>query len=207
MPPRKDPKGKTPATLSVANPGPSRPIQSPASSDAQEAELIQTLESTDLVTQGQLAALQKQQEDTNATLAVILQKLSQEPAQEEPNPIDEHLSTGLLATPQQTRSTSPSQIDTKLPPVPTITKLKGRENYKTWTYQIQIHAEIYGVWDAIIHQSSVISHPHKAFALALISHNTIPSIQTNLTAFKTAYAAWSYLVRQYNQMSIAQVVY
>jgi len=90
--------------------------------------------------------------------------------------------------------------------VPSITKLKGRDNYKIWIYEIQSNAKIYGVWDAIDNQNTLLSHEQQAFALSLIFHNTVQSIQTALTAYQTAAEAWQYLAIEYNKLNIAQLV-
>jgi hypothetical protein len=94
----------------------------------------------------------------------------------------------------------------KLPAVPTLTKLKGKDNYKTWIYEIQSNAEIHDVWDAVINPDTLLSRQEQAFALSLVFRNTIPSIQTALTAFSTAPKAWQYLAKQYNKQNIAQLV-
>jgi hypothetical protein len=90
--------------------------------------------------------------------------------------------------------------------VPTLTKLKGRDNYKIWIYEIQSNAQIYGVWDAIINPDTMLPPEQQAFALSLLFRNTIPSIQTALTAYSTAPKAWQYLSEQYNKQNIAQLV-
>jgi len=73
-----------------------------------------------------------------------------------------------------------------LPAMPTITKLKGRDNYKIWIYEIQSNAEMYGVWDAIVNPDTLLSKAQQAFASAFLFRNTIPSIQMALTAYGTA---------------------
>ena len=96
---------------------------------------------------------------------------------------------------------------TKLPSIPTITKLKGLENYKIWVDKIQTTAEIYGIWDIIDTSKPIAaSKQQQAFARSLLFTNTIPSIQSSLTAYRTASAIWQYLDEQYNRLNIAQLV-
>jgi gag-polypeptide of LTR copia-type len=215
MPPRKDPKGKTPATAASPQPAittasttqavPDQglsivPIRSPS-----PIETASDVDPSHLDFQGQLDALAKQNQESIDRLAMsfsskfdsLLQRLSETPLKQQSQPANQHTSHTSL----------PLSLD-KLPTVPTLTKLKGRENYKIWTHEIQNNAEIYGVWDAIMTPQAQTALPtqYQAFAYSLIFRNTDPLIQTALTQFSTAFDAWNYLDRQYNKLNIAQLV-
>lgn len=187
MPARKDIKGKTPAVpqSTALDQGPSEPIRStPPAVDTGAA----TPKDQDL--QGQINALSVQ-------FNRLLNQLSQEPH----------------SSPTSSPSIHEDLLDplpislTKLPSIPTITKLQGRENYNIWVDEIQTTAEIYGIWDIIESAKPVAStKQQQAFARSLLFTNTIPSIQSSLTAHRTAAAIWQHLDEQYNRLNIAQLV-
>jgi hypothetical protein len=182
MPPRKDTKGKAPdqgpsgPVRSPPDQGPSGPIRSPPAVDTGDAISY----NQDL--QGQINAL-------TVKFDRLLTRLSQEPlSTPTPSPllVQNNDDNEDLLDPQPTISL------TKLPSIPTIAKLKGRENYKIWVDEIQTTAEIYGIWDIIrtpesIAVSNAISNKQQqAFARSLLFTNTVPSIQSSLTAYRTA---------------------
>jgi len=63
----------------------------------------------------------------------------------------------------------------RTPTIPSIDKLKGRSNYKTWTINIKLHAQNIHVWSAI--QGQQASEEQKALAQSLIGLNVITAIQ------------------------------
>jgi hypothetical protein len=137
MPPRsRDTKAKAPATPilrtgSATDPGPSAPIRStPSSSGSPRALHIQA------------------DPDDLATKEILTTPLE--------NPVNREIALAeSFASALQKVFKSPSEF--KLPTVPTITKLKGRENYKAWIHEIQQNAKIYGVWDAIVNLDTLLS--------------------------------------------------
>lgn len=205
MPPRRDPtKGKAPAVPQSTAPdqGPSAPIRSSPSSNKSSPRALQLQAdlSKDLATQMEnLATPSSPQEDTGLAeriAAAVQQALTAEKAQ----------TARLNPKPAQPISPPPIPlVETKLPAVPQITKLKGRVNYRTWIHEIQSSAKTYRVWDAIVNPDTLLPDEYQAFAFSLIYQNTVQSIQSALTAYTTALEAWQYLSEQYNQLNIAQL--
>ena len=196
MPPRRDPKGKTPAVPTptrmgiASDSGPSVPIKSPSTPGSPRALQVQA-DPDDLAIQEPLATPPYHPENRDRSN----------------NPENRDIAlVESFASAIQKALTFKSSPETKLPVVPTLTKLKGRDNYKIWIYEIQSNAKIYGIWDAIVNEDTLLPPEQQAFALSLIFRNTIPSIQTALTAYLTAPRAWQYLSEQYNKLNIAQLV-
>src|SRR6266480_7996995 len=90
----------------------------------------------------------------------------------------------------------------RTPTIPSINKLKGRSNYKTWTINIKPHAQNIHVWSAI--QGQQASEEQKALAQSLIGLNVITAIQHQIESF-TAAKAWEYLEKRYNTRNISQI--
>src|SRR6266513_6474631 len=63
----------------------------------------------------------------------------------------------------------------RTPTIPSIDKLKGRSNYKTWTINIKLHARNLHIWSAIQGQSA--SEEQEDLAQSLIGLNVITAIQ------------------------------
>src|SRR6266480_7059934 len=90
----------------------------------------------------------------------------------------------------------------RTPTIPSINKLKGRSNYKTWMINIKLHAQNIHVWSAI--QGQQASEEQKALAQSLIRLNVITAIQHQIESF-TAAKAWEYLEKRYNTRNISQI--
>ena len=90
--------------------------------------------------------------------------------------------------------------------IPTVDKLKGRSNYKTWTINIERVAKGCDVWSAFTAPNpSSLSTYKQDFALSIIIINVVPSIQSTLSEHATAYNAWEALKKQYNTQTISNV--
>src|SRR5215469_4200143 len=91
---------------------------------------------------------------------------------------------------------------TRTPTIPTIDKLKGRSNYKTWTINIKLHARHLNVWHAI--QGQLATEEQGNLAQSLIGLNVITAIQHQIEKL-TAAEAWTYLEQRYNTRNICQI--
>lgn len=89
--------------------------------------------------------------------------------------------------------------------IPTVDKLKGRSNYKTWTINIERVAKGCDVWTAFIASQPQLSQYKQDFALSIIIINVVPSIQSTLSEYPTAYKAWRALQKQYNTQTISNI--
>jgi hypothetical protein len=133
MAPKKTDGARQKAPISSGS-GPSEPIQPPesiASSDSDEV-------------QHHLKELNDRLFEQNERIAAQFEQLLIRLTPSDPSNSD----TTLLTPKEPSRNPSPAPtplVKYKLPPVPLVTKLKGRENYKTWVFNITRHARTYGV--------------------------------------------------------------
>jgi len=126
-------------------------------------------------------------------------------------------STNPTPTPLRTPNPEPSNENTQntqhtidlskaFSTIPTVDKLKGRSNYKTWIINIERVAKGCDVWSAfIMPRPSSLSAYKQDFALSIIIINVVPSIQSTLSEHTMAYEAWEALKKQYNTQMISNI--
>ncbi len=182
------------------------PIQPQQETDS---EVQQQMQDLTLRVDEQLNKQTEQNERMMVQFEQLLHRLTPPPPLKSPE--DTLLTPGETSraseqAPIPTPPPPPPPVEYRLPAVPQITKLKGRENFKTWVFDITQHAHTYGVWEALIQPYPHLNEQQKHFAFALISFNCVSSIKSTLTQYRTAHSAWQYLNEKYTTQNIAQVV-
>jgi hypothetical protein len=119
---------KPPISSSSGLSEPIQPPESPSSSDTDEVQ--QQLHDLHIQLSEQNERVASQIADQNERITAQFQQLFLRLAPPNPSNSD----TTLLTPKEPSRNPSPAPtplVEYKLPPVPLVTKLKGRENYKT----------------------------------------------------------------------------
>jgi len=154
--------------------------------------------------------MQQQQEDTRKEQQAMQQVMMKQMEELITNRFSPLASPALVtpppSDPSAQKETPPpppaSRTYERTPTIPSIDKLKGRSNYKTWTINIKLHARNLHIWSAIQGQSA--SEEQEDLAQSLIGLNIITVIQHQIEGF-TAAKAWTYLEQRYNTRNISQI--
>jgi hypothetical protein len=162
---------------------PAQPLTEEEEDDYERLEHLIALQNKE--TKEAMQRLMQQQRDEAQSAQQTMMKQMEELITNRLTPL-----TSLNPTPSATPpppGDPPREIPVPLPPAPTprayertptipsIDKLKGRSNYKTWTINIKLHAQNLHVWSAI--QGQHISEEQKDLAQSLIGLNVISAIQ------------------------------
>lgn len=208
--PTRNSKGKSPLATGSSSAGPTQP--SPPSEGASSTS------AHDQYVQQQIDLLSTQNEQLSAQLNIqneqlnqIIQQLSSnQPSSSNTLKIPDDTTPASSPTPIPTSIPTPASIQAPvlaLPAVPTITKLKGRENYKTWAQSITLNARTYRVYEALSNPSpETLNEQQKNFAFLLITTNVSPSIQSSIADCTTAYEAWENISNKYQTQNFAEIV-
>ena len=115
------------------------------------------------------------------------------------NPSDDH--PALIEFPVPQLPPVP-HIYERTPTIPLIDKLKGRNNYPTWTINVESHARNLRLWPVIQGQRGTQEQEDSAQSLIIL--NVITAIQHQIRGL-TAAKAWEYLEKRYNTRNISQI--
>jgi len=137
--------------------------------------------------------------------ANTLQQARQQAFEDKMLSLVERLTGTPASTPQPEQPIENTIELSKAYTIPTVDKLKGRSNYKTWTINIERVAKGCNVWNAFTTSQSQLSQYKQDFALSIIIINVVPSIQSTLSEYPTAYKAWRALQKQYNTQTISNI--
>ncbi len=145
-------------------------------------------------------AMMKQMEELITNRLSPRTSINPTPSTTPPPPGEDHQPVDIIVPPPPPAAST--YEFTRTPTIPSIEKLKGRNNYQTWTINIMSHARNLDIWSAI--QGKPASQRQEDLAQSLIILNVTTPIQHQIKSL-TAAQAWKRLEERYNTRNISQI--